>query len=192
MKRWLVLLLVVALGASALAAPVHAGKKKKKAAACKAYVPGEMGAQAETTRITDKATEEEPIEIEVPFAPAAGASATQTHEYHNVQVDSKAKEAGLYARLESPPTDDPDLYVYWDNGNRAAVAGGFNQAPVGPLDGTGSGGHSEIGAEQIDGLRTKDCGGFTLDMVNWAGIGGTYTLKLWLGEIQNDPAPRDG
>lgn len=191
MKRSLVLLLVFVLGASALAAPVSAAKKKKKkkAPVCKMYTPGEMGAEAETTKITDKATEEAPIEMDVPLGPAVGAATTQM--YHNVQVVSKKKEVGLWLRLESPPTDDPDLFVYWDNGNRAATAGGFNQAPVGPLDGTGDGGHSEIGAEQIDGLRTSNCVGYTLDLVNFLGVGGTYTLKMWLGDIENDPAPRD-
>jgi hypothetical protein len=196
MKRSLALLLALALVGAAFAAPAAAQKKKKKKPpACAAFVPGEMGAEAETTVVTDAATEEAPIVVDVPLGPAAGRlNATvdfSTRVKHNVQVDSKAAESGFFARLESPATDDPDLYVYWDNGKQAAVAGGFNLTPVGPFDGTGQGGHSGVGFEQIDGLRTADCAGWTLDLVNWAGVGGKYKLKLWLGGIENDPAPRD-
>jgi len=187
------------------------GKAKKKCekkqqgssgAACPAYGPGEMGAEAETTLVTDAATEEAPIEIEIPIGEAGGSYAPAPVDLtsrvkHNVQVDSKNPEAGLFVKLESPVTDDPDLYAYWDNGKEAARAAGFNQAlfagplPGGLLSGTGNGGHSGFGYEQIDGLRTADCGGWTLDLVNWLGQGGTYKLKLWVGEIQNDPKPRE-
>lgn len=185
-------------------------QKQKKPQGCAAYVPGELGAEVEeeTILVTDKATVDAPMEIELEFAPAAGSTPTvqgqgidtSAHILTNVQVDSKASETGFWARLESPEADDPDLYVYWDNGREAARAAGFNQALVaGPLpdnpfinlNGTGNGGHSELGAEQIDGLRTSKCAGWTLDLSNWLGEGGTYTLKLWLGEIENDPAPRD-
>jgi hypothetical protein len=162
---------------------------------CSPYVPGEMGADVEepTTVITDAATEEEPIEMEFAFGPAAGNIGVDTTDeaFHNIQVDSKAKEVGLWVRLESPVTDDPDLYVYWDNGTVAAQATGFNQAPFGPLDGTGNGGHSGIGYEQIDGIGTADCTGYTLRLLNWLGFGGTYTLKLWLGDIENEARPRE-
>lgn len=173
------------------------GKNKNKPKACAAYQPGEMGAEVEeeTTIVTDAATEEAPIELELDFAPAAGSWSpapvdTTDHIFHNVQIDSEATEAGFWARLESPDTDDPDLYVYWDNGNMAAQAVGFNQA--GLQSGSSHGGHSEVGAEQIDGIGTADCTGYTLDLVNWLGVGGTYTLKLWLGGIENEANPRDG
>lgn len=177
------------------------GKPKAPADSCAPYVPGEMGAEAETTVVTDAATEEEPIEVDVPLGPATSniGSDRTTRMKHNVQVDSAAADAGLWIRLEAPPLDDPDLYVYWPEGGKpAAVAGGFNPALVaGPvpapvndrinLNGTGSGGHSEFTAEQIDGLTTSDCQGWTLDLVNWLGRGG-YTLKLWLGDAENEPA----
>jgi hypothetical protein len=186
MRKQLAVLMAVALVGSAFAAPAGAAqKKKKKAPACKAYQPGDMGAEAETTKITDKATEESPVEITVTQAAALGA--TNNHVAHNVQVDSKAKEAGLYVRYEFPAYEDHDLYVYYPDGKEAASVGGFNPTPAGPFDGTGSGGHSEQGAEQIDGLRTGDCVGYTLDLVNYLGSGGDYTVTAWLGEIQNDP-----
>lgn len=174
-------------------------------ASCTPFVPGDMGKDAETTVVTDAATKEKPISIPVPLGPATGRlNATvdrSTRMKHNVQVDTAAAETGLWIRLEAPPADDPDLYAFWPSGKQAAVAGGFNPLLAGgPLpkdvndrslinpNGTGSGGHSEFTAEQIDGLKTADCQGWTLDLVNWAGRGG-YTLKLWVGEAQNDPAP---
>ena len=171
---------------------------------CAPYQPGEMGKDAQTTVVTDAATEDKPIEIPVPLGPATGnyGSDRTTRMKHNVQVDSAASDAGLWVRLESPPMDDPDLYVYWPQGGKpAAVVGGFNpllvggplpnpanNATVASLNGQGQGGHSEFTAEQVDGLRTSDCQGWTLDLVNWAGRGGCK-LKLGLGEAKNDPAP---
>lgn len=169
--------------------PGKAGKKgskkgSKKAKGCAAYEPGEEGAEAETTVVTDEATEDAPLEITVEVGPGAAASAS--HSFHNVQVDSGAPEAGLYARYEFPAYEDHDLYVKLADGTEVARAAGFNQTPYGPLDGTGNGGHSEMGAEQIDGLRSLDCQGYTLDLADYLGMGGEYTVKLWLGEIQND------
>lgn len=177
--------------------PVESGADK-----CGAYVPGELGAEAETTVVTEEATEEAPIVVEYTLGPAFGkvdpAYDLSTRVSHNVQLDSVGPEAGLFMRLETPETDDPDLYAYWNDGSEAAVAGGFNQAlfagpvpgPAGPVvNGSGNAGESGFGYEQINGLRTADCAGWDLDLVNWAGIGGTYTLKLWVGEIQNDPTP---
>ncbi len=178
-----------------------APKPGKPAAGCAPYAPGEMGAEAETTIVTDENTEEKPFEMEVPLGPATGTYGGDrtTRMKHNVQVDTKNEDAGLFIRLETPPLEDPDLYAYWPSGSQAAMAAGFNPLlAAGPLpsavpysdglNGLGNGGHSEFTAEQIDGLRTADCQGWTLDLVNWAGRGGTYTLKVWLGEVENEPA----
>ena len=211
MKRTLSVVLAAGLIGGAIVAPAAdaAAKKKKKSppvVACAPYEPGELGAEAETTVVTDAATAEAPIEVDVPLGPATGSvgSDRTTRMQLNVQVDSANPEAGLFARLESPPGDDPDLYAYWPSGDQAAVVGGFNpflvagplpnptnHATISSLNGQGTGGHSEFTAEQIDGLRTADCQGWTLDLVNWAGQGG-FTLYLWLGEIQNDPAAEGG
>ena len=180
------------------------GPKVPPAGACAAFTPGEMGAEAETTLVTDKATEEEPVVVEFDLGPALGRVNSSvdfsTRIKHNVQLDVPNAEGGFFMKLSTPETDDPDLYAFWDNGTQAASAGGLNQAlfagpvpgPAGAVtNGTGSGGHSGFGYEQIDGLRTADCGGWTLDLVNWGGQGGTYTLSLWAGEVLNDPAPRE-
>lgn len=166
--------------------------------ACTPYTPGEMGAEAETLLVNDKHTEEAPLEITIEQEMGMGNDLGlgqydgTAHTYRNLQIDSKAAEAGLFIRYEFPVYEDHDLYVYYPDGTEAAHVGGFNMTPIGVFDGTGSGGHSEQGAEQIDGLRTADCGGYTIDFSNYLGEGGEYTVTVWLGEIQNDPAAPGG
>lgn len=181
------------------------GKGKKKGAcpaptpppapSCAAYVPGEQGAAAETTVVTDAATEEAPLEVTI-TAPPGVPEVALGHVFHNLQVDAAAADAGLYVRYEFPVYEDHDIYLNYSDGSEAAHAGGFNPAPVpvalGCCDGTGTGGHSEQGAEVLDGVRTADCGGYTLDMASFMSEGGDMTLKLWLGEPQNDPAAPGG
>lgn len=198
-KKTLAIILMGALVASAfVVGPAEAKKKKKgkkKPAACAPYAPGEQGAEAETFKITDAATEDAPLEITIEQAMGqggdlgAGVYDGSAHTFRNLQVDSKGKEAGLYIRYEFPVYEDHDLYVNYADGSEAAHVGGFNLVPVEIFDGTGAGGHSEQGAEQIDGLRTADCAGYTVDFSNYLGEGGDYAVKVWLGEIQNDPAP---
>ena len=176
------------------AKPAKPGKPEApKGAACPAYVPGEQGAEAETTIVGADATEEKPIEVTI-AAPAGVPEAAIERVFHNVQVDSDAAEAGLYARYEFPIYEDHDMYLRYADGTEAARAAGFNPAPIIPnngvfwTDGTGAGGHSEQGAEVLDGIRSADCAGYTLDLAAYLSEGGDMTLKLWLGEPQNDPA----
>jgi hypothetical protein len=183
-------------------------KKKKKSPtveACEAYVPGEQGAEAETVIVTDEHTEEAPLELTIEQEPgmandqglgefATGSSIYDgtAKSFNNFQVDSEADEVGLYIRYEFPIYEDHDLWVRYPDGSQAARAAGFNQTSPGPLDDNGAGGHTEQGAEQIDGLRIADCVGYTLEFSNFLGIGGEYTVKAWFGEIQNDPAEPEG
>ncbi len=173
-------------------------KEEPKVEACAPYQPGEQGAEAETVVVTDEATEEKPVEITVTHDPAVegiSPSGEEASTFHNIQVDTSAAEAGLYVRYEFPFYEDHDMYFYYPSGTEAARVAGFNPAPValafGCCDGTGRGGHSEQGAEVLDGLRTADCGGYDTKFLNYMGEGGEYTIKIWLGEIQNDPA-KDG
>ena len=178
------------------------GKGKKKGCkkpACPAFTPAEAGAEAPLTKVTDAATEEAPIEI--PIAAESGTPAAGTHVFHNLQVDSKNKDAGLYVRYEFPTHEDLDLYLYNSDGSTAAQAAGFNPFPFIPnnpvffTDGTGTGGHSEQGAEQVDGVLTPDCGGYTADMAQYLSEGGEMLLKVWLGPATWDPvaqAPIEG
>ncbi|MFN2389478.1 MAG: hypothetical protein ABR575_07755, partial [Actinomycetota bacterium] len=48
-------------------------KKPKPPAGCAAYVPGEAGADAETTKVTDAATAEAPVEVELDTGPGVGS-----------------------------------------------------------------------------------------------------------------------
>lgn len=169
--------------------PPKKKKKGKKGKGCPAMTPHEKGAEAETTVVTEEATEEKPIEIPVEAPPGLWPASTGD-VYHNIQVDTAAGERGLFVRYEFPDYEDLDLYLY-EPGNDEAVAqaAGFNPFPFvpGETDGTGNGGHSEMGAEQIDGFPTADCVGYTAEMHSFISEGGEYTLKLWLG----DPAEEE-
>ena len=178
------------------------GKKKKKclkkhaSKGCATFAPGELGAEAETLVVKDENTAEAPLEITLEHGPGAvRAEVSRSHVIKNLQIDSAAPEAGLYIRYEFPDYEDHDLYVEDAAGNVVGQAAGSNQVSdvpeVGPAanEGTGIGGHSEMGAEVIDGLRTADCAGYTVDFDNFAGEGGEYIAKVWLGEPLNDPAP---
>lgn len=179
-----VLAVLTALGlviASFAASPATAAKKKKKKK-CPAMAPAEAGAEAPITVVTPKATEEAPIEIAVE-APAGLPEVAIEHVYQNVQVDNKGGESGLYLRYEFTEFEDYDVYLLDSAGEEVARSAGFNPIPVGPFDGTGNGGHSEQGAEQIDGFATPDCGGYTVDLATYMGEGGELVLKAWLGEI---------
>jgi hypothetical protein len=175
--------------------PAEAKKKKKKKPplppACAAYEPGEQGAEAELVVVTDAHTAEAPLEITIEQGPGLVASqVARSHVFKNIQVDTALTEAGLFVRYEFPAYEDHDLYVNYSDGTVAAQAAGFNPIveaePVN--EGTSIGGHSERGAEQVDGVRTADCAGYTADFDNFLGEGGEYTVNLWLGEAENDPA----
>ncbi|MDQ3879223.1 MAG: hypothetical protein M3290_12870 [Actinomycetota bacterium] len=180
-----------------LVAPAEA--KRRKPAACPAYAPGDLGKDAKTTVVTDAATADKPATADVDTGPGAGFSSPDvggdqgptSHAYANVQVDSAAPTAYLYVRIEFQYPQDYDLYLRTSDGTAVAYVGGFNEAPltipantpVGqPIDGTGHGGHSEMGAEQIDGTTVADCQGFTVDVVGGTAAGGTVTVKYWLGD----------
>lgn len=186
-----------------VAAPADAKKKKKKpkVASCAPYVPGEAGKDAPVTVVTDAATAEAPVEVTVPtaeglgFSSADGASGDTgptSHAYANVQVDSATSGRGLYARIEFTPTFDYDGFLRTADGTAVAYSAGVNQIPLNEspvadpfgtgLDGTGHGGHSEMGAEQIDGWATNDCDGFTYDIVSASTPGEDVVVKFWLGD----------
>lgn len=190
---------VVAMSAllvgATLALPAEAQKKKKKkpkptVAVCAAYAPGELGTGAETSIVTDEATAEAPVEVTVPTeaglgftsADPGGDTGDVTHAYHNIQVDTALPEAGLYIRVEFTPLWDYDVFLRDPAGTSVAYVAGFNQAPVGPADGSGHGGHSEMGAEVLEGIRSADCIGYTLDIASAGTPGGDVTVQMWLGE----------
>ncbi|MBA2724698.1 MAG: hypothetical protein H0U53_01805 [Actinobacteria bacterium] len=199
MKKTLAVLVTASLALTVFAAlPAEAKKKKKKKPkACATYTPGSLGAGAETIKLTDAATAEAPVEIPVMSLGDADvigrlpAPFDPTQHFVNVQVDPAAAEAGLYLTFGFPQRRDYDLFVRHSDDSEAASSHGFNTVIETPLNNTDTNhaGESTAASENIIGLRTTDCGGYTLQVDNWMGEGGDMVVKAWLGEIVNDPRP---
>ena len=171
-------------------------------AQCPAYTPGDEGKEAASTVVTDAATEDSPLVVELDaeaglandLGLAGGAYDETTSVFQNVQVDSASASAGLYAKLSFSAFHDYDLYLNYADGSTAANSGDFNIAP-----GEGIGGGSPEGAweagndyEQVNGIKTADCAGYTAKMVSYLTSGGTIELSLWLGEPVADPVAPGG
>lgn len=169
------------------------GKPKPPAVpACAAYVPGEEGAEAETSVVTDAATEEKPVVVELNAGPGAGSLGPYdetTSIFQNVQVDTANADAGLYVKFEFANMHDYDLYLNYADGSTAANSGDFNAAAGHDL-GSGSpdeGWEAGTNYESVLGIRTPDCAGYTARMVSWLTNGGGVTLSMWLGDVVADP-----
>jgi hypothetical protein len=206
-KKTLHMLLVMVLITGLIAgAALDAGAKKKKkkkkkkpkVKTCAPYVPGELGAEAETIKITDANTAEAPLEATLTLDPGVGqatglptdaaTTAAQSHAYVNVQVDPKAKEAGLFMFLPSPVPDDNDLYLLHSTGTEAAHAAGFTGAHA-LLNSNQYGGHTDADGEWLDGIRSADCYGYTVHAIGANSRGGEITMKFWLGEASDYEVP---
>lgn len=179
------------------AAPAEAKKKKKKKkpAACSTFTPGEAGTDKPTLTITDAATEAAPIEQTVTLAESVAdfGVGDPGQDAFNVQVDSAAPEAGLHVLVEFPSRRDIDLNLLHTDGSYAARSRSWNtiqeitdQGPV-TVSTQGHGGEGTDHSEHLVGIRTSDCGGWTVEAQNWLGEGGEFTVKVWVGEIVNDP-----
>ncbi|MFP5352516.1 MAG: hypothetical protein ACLGIB_08140 [Actinomycetota bacterium] len=185
------------------------GKKSPKpgppSAQCAPFTPGEAGKDQPTVVLTDSATEAKPFEQTITLEESAADAdlfgtgvLPASHSAFNIQVDSKAAEAGLYALVEFPARNDYDLNLLHTDGSYAARSRAFNpiielnDVPIGPvfpngLSATGHGGESTASSEKLVGIKTSDCGGWTLDVANYLGMGGDTVVKLWLGEVKIDP-----
>lgn len=178
-------------------------KKPKKpktppaAPECPAYVPGDNGKDAELVKVTDAATAESPVVVEfdagqgLAVGPTLGVPLpdTSTRTYHNIQVDSVNPEVGLYVRLEFADRHDYDLYLQYPDGTEADHSGDFNtilESPVHSCGGTSCSSGSNF--EEVDGIATADCGGWTTESVAYLTNGGDVTMKVWLGEVKAAPA----
>lgn len=195
--RSLAVLASAALVLGAFVAPADAKKrKKKKPAGCAAPVyvePQSPSASrtdapaAEVVKITDAATEEEPVVIEYEHGPALWDTANQEPivedtKWFNIQVDSAAPSTGLYILQEwaVPSLSDMDLYL-WDGptGAQAEVSGALNLAPVNvPIVGETGG----MGWESINGFLTGDCSAYSIESRAFMTPGEAMTLTIWLGE----------
>jgi hypothetical protein len=185
------------VAAAVVAAPATAAKPKK----CKPFVAGEMGAEAETLVVTNAHTADAPLTYAFNIGPAfdeglGGAAGHDMTPHHNlnVQVDSKAKTAGLYVTWEFQTHRDYDLWAYNPDGTAAASAHGFQplidtrgQAVDQSNTASNHGGESTATSENLVGIITPDCGGYTLDMTTYFGEGGDFELKIWLGKGETAP-----
>jgi hypothetical protein len=121
---------------------------------------------------------------------AAGAGETPRAIF-NVQVDSALESAGLYVTFEFDSHRDYDLYGYFPDGKVAASSHGFQPAMETndlPDDvdqsntDSNHGGESTATSENLVGIITPDCGGYTLEFSSYLAEGGDFEVKLWLGE----------
>ena len=168
-----------------LAVPADAAKKKKKKPkACPAYTTPDWAGEAETTIVTDAATADAPIELEIETAAGLGTSSgtpgggsgAPSSVYHNFVIDSAAPTSNVWARIDSLPTWDYDLWWRYPDGVSAASAAGYWVVPG------GEGGETGIGYEQVNAVAATDCQGFTAEIVSAATPGGSVTMTVWLGE----------
>jgi hypothetical protein len=160
-------------------------------AATAAEAKGASCGSGKTTVVTAKATKDKPLSVSVATQPglgttspngASGDNGQVTHAYTNVLVKGTGK---LFVRAEFLQFEDYDLYLHLGDSPAIAYAAGFN--PGGPVNDVlmqtpaapSKGGHSEIGAEQIDGAAVKGCA--VVDLASATTPGGAVTLKLWLG-----------
>lgn len=206
MRRSFSVLLTGALLASLIALPAAdaAAKKKKKkrsAPVCAPFTPAESGAEAETLKVTDAHTADAPLLVPISVGPAfdegifeaVGAGETP-RAYFNVQVDSKAPTAGLYVTWEFQTHRDYDLWAYFSDGSGAASAHGFQpmmdtKGTPADLSNTASNhaGESTATSENLVGVTTPDCGGYTVEASTYFGEGGDFEVKVWLGEAVTEP-----
>ena len=180
---------VVAAAALVLGAIVVGPAEAKKK--CAKYVAPDWAADAETSIVTDKATADAPIEIELQTGPGAGFTNADypgdetghiEHAFQNVVVDTTAKSANLFAAIEFVPAFDYDLFLRLPAGPSVAYEADFNPATVNGPTGVGASesAHAEPGLSQIDGYPIPDCYGYTVDVASGIAPGGAVTLKLWL------------
>jgi hypothetical protein len=181
------------------------GKGKKKGckpappAACSAFTPAELGKDKPTIILTDAATEAAPVEQKVTLDMSVGdlgfgvvttGPFAESSDYFNVQLDTAKPDAGLYASIEFPDRHDYDLDLLHPDGSYAGRSHDWNTVlGTGEGENGGHAGEATTSSEKIVGLRTADCGGYTVETTNWLGEGGEFTVKLWLGEAANDPLP---
>ncbi|MEA2453000.1 MAG: hypothetical protein QOG04_1710 [Actinomycetota bacterium] len=205
MSKRFTILVTGAVVASLIALPVgNADAKKKKRprpkppAACATFIPGEAGAGKPTVIVTDAATEAAPVEQKVTLAESVGdldqtgMIDTGSADFFNVQVDTASADTGLYVLFEFDTRRDYDLNLLHVDGSYAARSRRWNTMSettdqTGSPSTTGYGGAGTDASEKLDGIRTTDCGGWTVGAENWLGEGGEFTIKMWLGEAKIDP-----
>ena len=181
-------------------------RRRRRPPACKRFRGGTEGKGQPVTLVTSRATKAKPVTRQMDVGMGFGFSSTDdnegqgapSHQVMNVQVDSRTRTSGLWILLEAGELRDLDLHVSDAAGNVVAYSAGFQAAPVGGLplvggtDGTGQGGKTTMTSEQIDGLKTRDCTGYTIEVWGAGNEDLTASLKFWLGKAVYDPAAQEG
>lgn len=191
----------------AFVAPADAKKKKKPKPppappVCAPYTPGEEGAEAATTIVTDAATAEAPVVVDLDSGPGLaddlglGEYDGTSSVFQNIQVDSANPSAGLYVKIEFQDRHDYDLYLNRADGSTAANSGAFNAVPEGASLPVGIGGGAPEGGweagtnyESVTGINTTDCDGYTARVKSYLTNGGAVKMSVWLGEALVEPTP---
>jgi hypothetical protein len=146
---------------------------------CKDYKPPKQGRGEDTIYVDGSATPLDPLEI--PVTVPAASPIDPVSIYRNLQVATTLPSSDLFIRYVFTASDEHDLFVMDSKGRVKAAADGVNATSAGPLStDNDSGGHSELGAEQIDGLKTSRCAGYTLELRALLTGGGDMMLQLWV------------
>lgn len=174
------------------------------AAPCATYKPqepmsdSENRAEARTAKVvpvSEKYTESKPLVIDYEHGPAfwflqdprdaeGQWGAVEDTKWFNVQLDTKARDVGVYIRQQWEPNspDDMDLFLYDKSGAQIASSGELNLlgdiAPNAVSSGDGGPGY-----EQVLGLFGARCQGITIESRAFTSPGRPMQLVIWLGEI---------
>ncbi len=157
---------------------------------------GAPALDARVARVTDKATEEDPLVIEYEHELSYGVPLVITldddEEFFNFQVVSKRAAPGLHLRAEWDPVphSDIDLYLHDRRGKQVTYSNAWN-VPVldNVFDQVYYQGRGGLGYEYIEGYPVANCGGYTLMSETALSPGTSVTLTVWLGPQTDHSSP---
>ena len=174
--------LVAILGLMAFPSTAGAGKGCRPSTAWFPEVEGPL------TRVSDRATEKNPVEVSFTHDPGVGALIARDMadlKYFPIQVLTQKRHVGLHVRIEwpTPAVDEIDLWLQSNGGEYLAGADGTNlPLPVDDDTYPQGAGVSAMGSEYIPGYATGNCAGFVVQSEALRTAGQDMTLKLWLGK----------
>ena len=168
------------------------------AKACKPFKPVAPSGSASTdpsgavdapvVKITEKATEENPLVIEYEHAPALAdvtlpAYPAEDPKYFNFQINTKKSVAILNLRAEwpAPSVSDIDLWLFASTGGEIASSVAYNPMGGTPAEAVFSQDDDGNGFEQIADIGLSRCTGVTLESRPATSPGeSSMTLKVWI------------
>lgn len=184
MKKILALVAVASLVLVTLPTGAAAGKR------CRAYKPAlvssQSGQHADAAKekiivVGDSATQEDPITVAYEHSVGLDLGASYDvivadGRFFNLQIRSKKASPTLNMRSEwaSPSPQDVELFLYDRSGSEVDSSASFNPFP--PLNNDDDG----DGFEQITGIFTRNCDGFTVESQGGITVAVQATLNIWL------------